>query len=113
MTVDHHPHLIIVASGAGRIPFSLTKIIVDVVKHDKSIDEAIQARRFFAADETFYSERRLSHEEKKVVSERGYDYVYEPEQMFYGGVQAIHVRDQTVTGAADWRRGGTFQCNTI
>ncbi|HLS06862.1 MAG TPA: gamma-glutamyltransferase [Bacillota bacterium] len=113
MTSADQPHLIIGASGAGRIPFSLAKVIVDTIKHGKTVDEAIQDERFFAIDHKLYTEKRLTDAEIARVAKNGYEYVYHPDQMFYGGVQAIHLKDQLITGAADRRRGGIFQYESL
>lgn len=109
LSKDGKPMMTVGASGAARIPTIITKTIVDYIKHGVNIAETIASKRFFVKEEEVYLEEELTEEMIRNLENYGLKYVHFPEPMFYGGVQAIVKEKDILNGAADPRRGGTFQ----
>ncbi len=112
LSTDGRPWLAIGASGAARIPTLITTVLMKYLNHNYSIADAIADKRHFATETDLYSETELSQADQSVLSEMGYTYVYHPEPMFYGGVQAVAYKDGVIEGAGDPRRGGVCRKNT-
>lgn len=106
-----HPYMAIGASGAARIPTIISKVIMAHMKQGVSLTDAISEGRFFVSTHEVFCEQEMSNESITHLKEHGYDYIYHPDPMFYGGVQAIVTKDGSIEGAADPRRGGTFKSN--
>lgn len=106
LSTNGRPWLAIGASGAARIPTLITTVLLKYIRHGYSIADAIADQRHFASETDLYSEKELSEVEQRVVKEMGYTYIYHPEPMFYGGVQAIALTNGKIEGAGDPRRGG-------
>src|SRR5699024_5009801 len=109
LSKNGQPIMSVGASGAARISTIITKTIVDYIKHEIDIAETITSKRFFVSEQDVYSEQELTNEVIKALENHDFNYVHFPEPMFYGGVQGIVNENGVLSGAADPRRGGTFQ----
>ena len=111
---DEDPLLVLGSPGGTRIFPSLTQIILNVIEFDMSLDEAIEAPRFFSysvrgeirpialesriAQSTIEDLKTLGH---KVLLREDYD-------KYFGGAQGILILPgkKIILGGADSRRDG-------
>ncbi len=111
---DNEPFLVLGTPGGTRIFSSLAQIILNIIEFGLSLDEAIEAPRFFSysvggkprpiavesrlADSTLEELRRMGHE---VRTREAYD-------KYFGGAQGIMVLrpKKILYGGADSRRDG-------
>jgi gamma-glutamyltranspeptidase/glutathione hydrolase len=112
---DRKPFLVLGSPGGPRIFTSLTQIIMNVIEFGMSIDQAIEAPRFFTysadgaaqelsveariPDETIRSLRKIGH---RIMIRNAYD-------KFFGGAQGIMILPggEAILGGADSRRDGS------
>lgn len=109
LSEDGKPWLAIGASGAARIPTLITTVLLKYLVKGYSIKDAIADKRHFAGEAEMYCEEELTIREQEQLKDDGYTYVHHPEPMFYGGVQAVAMKQEQLEGAGDPRRGGAFQ----
>jgi gamma-glutamyltranspeptidase/glutathione hydrolase len=96
--------LVLGSAGSNRIRSALLQTIVGVVDHGMSVRAAVAAPRVHFEGGVLYAEpgidtRALARTDLSVVS-------FEALNLFFGGVQAVQRRGETITGAGDPRRGG-------
>jgi gamma-glutamyltranspeptidase/glutathione hydrolase len=98
------------SAGGKRIPNMVAMILTDVVKRKVGIEDALASPRFFIDEHNLYTEKSLSPEVEKGLKQMGYEVNNRSDQLFYGGVHALTLSNDTgdVKGAADPRRGGSF-----
>ena len=101
---DGEVELVLGSAGSNRIRSALLQTIVGVVDHGMSARNAVTAPRVHFEDGVLYAEpgideRELARTGVRVVS-------FEALNLFFGGVQAVQRRGETLTGAGDPRRGG-------
>ncbi|NOU96883.1 gamma-glutamyltransferase [Paenibacillus sp. LMG 31456] len=103
--------IVIGSAGGKRIPMTLSIILQNVVKRQTGIEEALAIPRFFIDQNVVYTENRLPLEVQQSLVGLGYEVIYNPDPMFYGGVHGLMVTHETgsVSGAADPRRGGSSE----
>ncbi len=96
--------------GGGRIPSVMAQVLTRHFYFDESLEEAVEALRFYGRDGTFYAEPGFSEEVLEDMEERGYGIRVNHHTMFFGGIQALEVDadEGTVNGIADERRGGSW-----
>ncbi|MFB4164040.1 gamma-glutamyltransferase family protein [Alteribacillus sp. JSM 102045] len=96
--------------GGGRIPSVMAQVLSRHFYFDESLEEAVEALRFYGRDGTFYAEPGFSEEVLDDMKERGYGIRVNHHTMFFGGIQALEVNqeDGTINGIADERRGGSW-----
>lgn len=108
---DGAPFLSIGTPGAGRIVPTVIILISAIVDYNLTLQEAIEAPRFYARDNT----DNLEHEDRidpGVLAEleaKGYPFVEHPSfDLFFGGAQGVLVDFETgeLVGGADPRRDG-------
>ncbi|WP_221564566.1 gamma-glutamyltransferase [Alkalihalobacillus sp. TS-13] len=114
LTKDDNPVLAIGASGGGRIPTMLTKIIIRIIENNQNIQDAVSAPRFFVDNNTIYLEEPITPAKEEELKNKGYQVKVYQNHMYYAGVHAI-LRDfqGNLSGAADPRRGGKVEVNNI
>src|SRR5206468_4346297 len=96
--------LVLGSAGSNRIRAALLQTIVGVLDRGLTADAAVRAPRMHFEDGRVYVEPgidadRLVRAGHAVTSFRG-------PSLFFGGVQAVERRGETITGAGDPRRGG-------
>ena len=101
------------ASGAARIPTIIATTIFKYIKQGYSLEEAISESRFFVSQNKVMLEEEMNEKDVHLLQQHGYTPVHFPEPMFYGGVQALAIKNGELEGAADPRRGGIFKKKMI
>lgn len=108
------PFLILGSPGGARIFSSLTQIILNVLEFGQSLDEAIEAPRFFTSSangkaQSIAVESRLANSVIQSLEELGHKVTVRGEyDNYFGGAQGIMVIKQKklILGGADSRRDG-------
>jgi gamma-glutamyltranspeptidase/glutathione hydrolase len=95
--------LVLGSAGSNRIRSALLQTIVGVVDHGMLAREAVDAPRVHFEDGIIYHEPGIGVEQ--LGSERGI-VAFGSRNLFFGGVQAVQLREGLLTGAGDPRRGG-------
>lgn len=103
------PFMAVGASGAGRIPTILSTTIIKYLKQGYSLQHAISEARFFISAQDVKLEKTIEQVDMDQLKQLGYQPTLHPDALFYGGVQALSIRDGKLEGAADPRRGGTWK----
>lgn len=109
------PYLVLGSPGGTRIFSSLAQIIVNVVEFGMSIDEAIEAPRFFSYSSkgkahSISVESRIPPETLEELKTKGHEVtVKEAFDKYFGGAQGILILDRkrVILGGADSRRDGS------
>jgi gamma-glutamyltranspeptidase/glutathione hydrolase len=95
--------LVLGSAGSNRIRSALLQTIVGVVDHGMLAREAVDAPRVHFEAGIVYAEPGIEVEQlgtdRQVVS-------FGARNLFFGGVQAVQLRGERLTGAGDPRRGG-------
>jgi gamma-glutamyltranspeptidase/glutathione hydrolase len=114
MFKEDKPFLILGSPGGTRIFPSLTQIIINITDFGMSLDEAIEAPRFFTYSSRGKA-RRLSVESRikpsilKSLEEIGHELtIREAHDKYFGGAQGILIlrEKKLILGGADSRRDG-------
>ncbi len=108
------PYLILGSPGGTRIFSSLTQIIINIIDFDMSIDEAIEAPRFFTYSSqgkprSISLESRFSEKTIETLKNMGHSVrIREAFDKYFGGAQGILIlKDKKlILGGADSRRDG-------
>jgi len=108
---DGAPFLILGSPGAQRILTTIVELIVNMVDFHMTLQEAMDAPRFFCHDDTLYIEARIPAKVQTVLEERGHPIskrgAYD---LYFGGAHVIQVANgeegPSYFGVADPRRGG-------
>jgi gamma-glutamyltranspeptidase/glutathione hydrolase len=111
---SERPFLILGSPGGTRIFPSLTQIILNVIDFDLSLDEAIEAPRFFSYSSqgrarSISFESRITEETVKKLKSMGHQVtIRESFDKYFGGAQGIMILfdEKTFIGGADSRRDG-------
>jgi len=114
MVKDGRPFLTLGSPGGTRIFPSLSQILINIVDFGMSLDEAIEAPRFFSysADGTVRDlsvEPRIPERTLAALRTLGHKIALkEPYDKYFGGAQGIMIlRDKKILlGGADSRRDG-------
>jgi gamma-glutamyltranspeptidase/glutathione hydrolase len=109
-----NPFLILGSPGGTRIFTSLTQIIVNIIDFGMSLDEAIEAPRFYSYStqgkaKNLFMESRFSPATVQSLEEIGHTVeIREPFDKFFGGAQGIMILSgqKILLGGADSRRDG-------
>jgi gamma-glutamyltranspeptidase/glutathione hydrolase len=101
---DGEVELVLGSAGSNRIRSALLQTIVAVVDHGMRAREAVDAPRVHFEDSILFAEpgidlAQLYGSDVRVVR-------FGALNLFFGGVQAVQRRGDTLTGAGDPRRGG-------
>jgi len=105
---DGKPFIAVGTPGGGRIPSTVTEILVNIIDGGMNISGAIDYPRFFPAGEFIVMENRYPIETMKGLHKLGYKIPSVPPYHYYfGGAHGIMVSpDGKLSGSADKRRGG-------
>lgn len=114
MFKDNKPFLILGSPGGTRIFPSLTQIIVNIIDFKMSIDEAIEAPRFFSYStggkaRPIFMESRILQTTVKALEKMGHEVsLREAFDKYFGGAQGILLPSgkKVILGGADSRRDG-------
>lgn len=108
------PFLVLGSPGGTRIFSSLAQIIINIVEFGMSLDEAIEAPRFFSYSSagkagSISVESRIPPETLEELKTKGHEVtVKEAFDKYFGGAQGILIlgRKKVILGGADSRRDG-------
>jgi len=108
------PFLVLGSPGGTRIFSSLTQIILNIIEFGMSLDEAIEAPRFFTYSSlgkagSLYVESRLSSSVIKALEKVGHKIIMlKAYDKYFGGAQGIMIppEKKIIYGGADSRRDG-------
>lgn len=111
---EGEPFLVLGSPGGSRIFSSLTQIIINIIDFDMSLDEGIEAARFFSYSSngeprSISVESRVSNKIIKSLKETGHKItVREAYDKYFGGAQGIMILKgkKIILGGADSRRDG-------
>ena len=111
---DGKPLLTIGTPGAGRIISTMTTLLVNIIDHNMSLQEAIEAPRFYVRDgsDSFECESRVPAEVLEGLKSLGYPIddssIKADYDLYFGGAQGVMIDYTTgeFVGAADPRRDG-------
>jgi gamma-glutamyltranspeptidase/glutathione hydrolase len=114
MFKKENPFLILGSPGGTRIFSSLTQIIINIVDFGLSLDEAIEAPRFFTYSaqgkpKSIYLESRIPEEIVEALKKIGNETrIREAFDKYFGGAQGILILPdkKVILGGADSRRDG-------
>jgi gamma-glutamyltranspeptidase/glutathione hydrolase len=104
--------MVLGSPGANRIMSTVITLVINVVDHGMSAEQANAAARFLCqkADPVLSMESRFAPDVIRSMEQRGHRFQpYGPFDLFFGGAQIIVVDpvSRTYSGSADPRRGGT------
>jgi gamma-glutamyltranspeptidase/glutathione hydrolase len=105
------PFLIVGSPGAQRILTTIVELIVDLVDFDLSLQEAIDAPRFYCHTDTLYLETRIPDEVQTSLEEKGHPIsTKNAYDLYFGGAHVIQITKMegeiSYLGVADPRRAG-------
>ena len=111
---SQEPILALGSPGGIRIFPSLTQILINIIDFGMSLDEAIEAPRFFSYSmngepREISLESRISQEIRKILEDMGHTLlVREDYDKYFGGAQGLMILDgkKGLHGGADSRRDG-------
>lgn len=97
--------------GGKRIPAIMTQVLIRQLMYEDTLEEALEAPRFYAEGETIYVEEGFDSEALDELRDMGYEVAFRESSFFFGGVQALVIdyEDNQLYGGADPRRGGIWQ----
>jgi gamma-glutamyltranspeptidase/glutathione hydrolase len=102
------PRLVVGSAGSARLRGAIMQIVVNVLEHGLSVEDAIAAPRVHLDDPHVHCEGGHDEEELGRLERLGYDVVrWRRRNLFFGGAAAVELRDDGSPAAAgDPRRGG-------
>jgi gamma-glutamyltranspeptidase/glutathione hydrolase len=105
---DGEPRLVLGSAGSVRLRGAVMQVVVNVVDHGLSVNEAIDGPRLHVDGEHVHCEGGHDSASLDELERMGYDVVrWRRRNLFFGGVAAVERRpDGTLAAAGDPRRGG-------
>jgi gamma-glutamyltranspeptidase/glutathione hydrolase len=106
---DGKPFLALGSPGATRIITALAQILMNVIDHKMSLQEAIDAPRIHCLTGDIFLESRIPKEVQQTLTDRGHKLsVRGAMDLYFGGAQGVMIDPKTGTlyGAGDPRRDG-------
>jgi gamma-glutamyltranspeptidase / glutathione hydrolase len=105
---DGRPRLVVGSAGSVRLRGAILQIVVNVVAHGLSIQEAIERPRVHVEEPHVHCEGGTDAAELDRLETWGYDVVrWRRRNLFFGGAAGVELRhDGTLAAAGDPRRGG-------
>jgi gamma-glutamyltranspeptidase / glutathione hydrolase len=105
---DGAPRLVVGSAGSIRLRGTILQIVVNVVHHGLSVEEAIEAPRIHFEGGQVHCEGGADGAELDRLEARGYDLVrWRRRNLYFGGAAAVERRaDGSLAAAGDPRRGG-------
>ena len=102
------PRLVVGSAGSIRLRGAILQIVVNVVHHGLSVEEAIEAPRVHFEDGHVHCEGGADPSELDQLEAQGYDLVrWRRRNLYFGGAAAVERRaDGSLAAAGDPRRGG-------
>lgn len=104
---DAGPRLVVGSAGSVRLRGAIMQVIAGVVGHGLDVAAAIDQPRVHVDEPHVHCEGGFDPAELDRVVSFGYDVVrWRRRNLFFGGANAVEVRDGVAAAAGDARRGG-------
>ena len=105
---DGRPRLVVGSAGSVRLRGAILQIVVNVVRHGLTVEEAIERPRVHLEEPHVHCEGGSDAAELDGLAARGYELVrWRRRNLYFGGAAGVELRpDGTVAAAGDPRRGG-------
>jgi gamma-glutamyltranspeptidase / glutathione hydrolase len=105
---DGRPRLVVGSAGSVRLRDAILQIVVNVVDHGMTVEEAIDAPRIHLEGDRLHLEGGIDAEAAETLAGRGHDVVrWRERNLFFGGASAVGVGARgELEAAGDPRRGG-------
>jgi gamma-glutamyltranspeptidase/glutathione hydrolase len=105
---EGRPRLVVGSAGSNRLRAAITQIVVNVVSHGMSVEEAIEAPRVYLEGTELHLEGGIDPGVADALERDGYQVVrWRDRNLFFGGASAVAFRaDGGLEAAGDPRRGG-------
>jgi gamma-glutamyltranspeptidase/glutathione hydrolase len=105
---DGRPRLVVGSAGSIRLRGAILQIVVNVLHHGLSVEEAIESPRVHFEDGQVHCEGGADPAELDSLEARGYRLVrWRRRNLYFGGAAAVERRtDGNLAAAGDPRRGG-------
>jgi gamma-glutamyltranspeptidase/glutathione hydrolase len=101
------PRLVVGSAGSVRLRGAIMQVIANVVAHGLDVAAAIDRPRVHVDEPHVHCEGGFDPVELDRVESLGYDVVrWRRRNLFFGGTNAVELRDGTLAAAGDARRGG-------
>ena len=102
------PRLVVGSAGSVRLRAAIMQIVVNVVDHGMTAEEAVGAPRVHLDGGSLHLEGGTDSVVAEVLEERGYDVVrWRRRNLYFGGASAVAVGQRgELQAAGDPRRGG-------
>ena len=102
------PRLVVGSAGSLRLRGAILQVVVNVVRHGMSVEDAIAFPRLHVDDQHVHLEGGADRAEADALEAAGYDLVrWRRRNLFFGGAAAVERRpDGELHAAGDPRRGG-------
>jgi gamma-glutamyltranspeptidase / glutathione hydrolase len=103
-----HPRLVVGSAGSIRLRAAILQIVVNVVAHGMSVQEAISFPRAHLEGEVLQLEGGIEASVAAELERRGHKIArWRARNLYFGGASAVALRDDgTLEAAGDPRRGG-------
>jgi gamma-glutamyltranspeptidase/glutathione hydrolase len=104
---DGGPHLVVGSAGSLRLRGAVMQIVVNVVAHDLSVEDALERPRVHLEGEHLHCEGGHDPAELDRLEDMGWDVTrWRRQNLFFGGASAVTSKDGELAAAGDPRRGG-------
>jgi gamma-glutamyltranspeptidase/glutathione hydrolase len=104
---DGAPHLVVGSAGSLRLRGAVMQIVVNVVAHGLSVEEAIDRPRVHLEDDVLHCEGGHDEGELEKLEQQGWNVSrWRSRNLFFGGAAAVTLEDGKLAAAGDPRRGG-------
>lgn len=105
---DGRPRLVVGSAGSLRLRGAILQVVVNVVRHGLSVEEAISAPRVHVDDGHVHCEGGSEPAELDRLEALGYELVrWRRRNLYFGGASAVEMLpDGSLAAAGDPRRGG-------
>jgi gamma-glutamyltranspeptidase / glutathione hydrolase len=106
--LDGRPRLVVGSAGSLRLHGAILQAVVNVIRHQMPVEEAIARSRVHAEGEVVHCEGGADETELDRLGLLGYELVrWNLRNLFFGGVSAVETLPEgTLAAAGDPRRGG-------
>ena len=102
------PRLVVGSAGSIRLRGAILQIVVNVVRHGMSVEEAIEAPRVHYDDGQVHCEGGYDVDALDRLAARGYELIrWRKQNLYFGGAAVVErMEDGSLAAAGDPRRGG-------